>query len=256
MKVRKSVSTAIQSASDRLGYPVIPRWRLKKLEESTHLANLFRLLEIDCVLDVGANIGQYREFLRLHVGYTGHIVSFEPITEMYEGLERQAAGDPMWSVHRLALGDADSRATINVMAERTLSSLLPRNEGNLRRMGYDKYLRETETERTEEVPVRRLDAILDEVLPAGASRIFLKSDTQGYDMAVIRGASACLDRLRGIQIELPIREVYSGAPNYLEALTELTAMGFEVTGFVPVQRDRMLRVINVDCVMIRSAAEE
>jgi hypothetical protein len=118
-------------------------------------------------------------------------------------------------------------------------------------MGYDKYLRETETDHLEDVPVRRLDAIINEIVPAGTSRIFLKSDTQGYDMSVIRGASGCLDRLEGIQIELPVREVYRGAPNYLEALNELTGLGFEVTGFVPVQRDATLRVINVDCLMIR-----
>lgn len=253
MSLKKVLTTAIQSATGRLGYPVIARWRLNRLTESTHLQKLLRLLRIDCVLDVGANVGQYHEFLRLHVGYTGHIVSFEPIAEMYEGIERAARRDRRWTVHRLALGDADSRATINVMAERTLSSLLPRNEDSLRIMGYDKYLRETETERTEEVPIRRLDAIIDDVLPPGASRIFLKSDTQGYDMAVIRGATGCLDRLAGIQIELPVREVYRGAPNYLEALEELTQMGFEVTGFVPVQRDAMLRVINVDCLMVRTA---
>lgn len=254
MSLRSVLAKAIQESSSRLGYPVIAPWRLKRLDESTHLANVLRLLRIDCILDVGANIGQYHDFLRLHVGYTGHIVSFEPIEEMYAGLVRAARQDRRWTVHRLALGESDSRATMNVMVERTLSSLLPRNENSLRRMGYDKYLRETETERTEDVPVRRLDAILDEILPPGASRVFLKSDTQGYDMAVMRGASGCLDRLLGIQIELPIREVYSGAQDYLEALAELSALGFEVTGFVPVQRDAMLRVINVDCVLIRTGA--
>jgi FkbM family methyltransferase len=159
-------------------------------------------------------------------------------------------------VHRLALGDVDSRAKINVMAERTLSSLLPRNEDSLRQMGYEKYLRETETDRTEEVPVRRLDAIIDEVIPSGTTGIFLKSDTQGYDMAVIRGASGCIHRVKGIQVELPVREVYRGAPNYLEAIPELTALGFEVTGFVPVQRDATLRVINVDCLMIQGEEAE
>jgi FkbM family methyltransferase len=189
--------------------------------------------------------------LRLHVGYTGHIVSFEPIAELFEGLQQAAKHDRKWSVHRLALGDADSRTPIHVTTERTLSSLLPRNEDSLRRMGYDKYLRETEIDRIEEVPVRRLDAILDELIPPGTSRIFLKSDTQGYDMAVIRGGSGCLNRLAGIQVELPVREVYRGAPNYLEALGELTRLGFAITGFVPVQRDSTLRVINVDCLMIR-----
>jgi FkbM family methyltransferase len=230
---------------------MIPKWRLSKLEESTHLRQLLAMLEIDCVLDVGANVGQYHNFLRLHVGYSKHVVSFEPVAEMYERLKHATSGHPLWTVHKLALGEAESTAEINVFAERTLSSLLARNEESLRGMGYEKYLRETELDRKEVVPVRRLDNIFDSVVPPGASRVFLKSDTQGYDMSVIRGASGCLDRILGIQIELPIRQVYRGAPNYLEGLAELTGHGYEVTGFVPVQRDATLRVINVDCIMIR-----
>ena len=41
------------------------------------------------------------------------------------------------------------------------------------------------------------------------------------------------------------------AGNYLDSLAELTDMGFDPTAFFPVQRDRTLRVINIDAVMIR-----
>lgn len=244
------VFKAVRDLCARAGYPLIPEWRLEKWDQSTHLAQLFQLLRIDCVLDVGANIGQYHEFLRLHLEYAGDIVSFEPVQEMYDVIARASAADPTWSVHKLALGEEDRGATINVLAERTLTSLLPRNEQSLRSMGYEKYVRETELDRTEAVEVRRLDGLIDAVAPAGR-RVFLKSDTQGYDMQVIRGASGCLDRLLGIQVELPVREVYQGAGNYLEALAELTAMGFDPTGFFPVQRDRTLRIVNVDAVMVR-----
>jgi FkbM family methyltransferase len=254
--LKSRVTSRVRDLSARAGYPIIPHWRLEKWEQSQHLRELFALLDIDCVLDVGANIGQYHEFLRLHLGYEGPVVSFEPVGELYERLTRVTVSDPRWSVHRLALGDAEGTAEINVLAERTLSSLLPPNEENLRAMGYEKYLRETTIARTEPVPVKRLDAICDAVLPPGAKRVFLKSDTQGYDMQVIRGASACLDRLPAIQLELPVREVYQGAPNYLDAIAELTAMGYEVTGLFPVQRDATLRIINVDVVMIRRDAAE
>ena len=200
----------------RLGYPIIPEWRLEKWDQSTHLAQLFTLLGIDCVLDVGANIGQYHEFLRLHMEYAGDVISFEPVQEMYEVIASARASDPKWSVHKLALGEADRGATINVLAERTLTSLLPRNEQNLRSMGYEKYVRETELERTEPVEVRRLDGLLDSIVPA-ERRVFLKSDTQGYDMQVIRGASGCLDRLLAIQIELPVREALTQQHGFVHA---------------------------------------
>jgi len=251
MRLKSGVAKVAETVASHLGCRLIPEWRLANLEQTEHLAQVFRLLSIDCVLDVGANIGQYHEFLRVFTRYAGRIVSFEPVTEMYEHLERQRAGDPLWSLHRLALGDADTTERINILSERTLSSFLAPNEEGLRQMGYQKYLRETRLERTEEVSVRRLDSIHRDVIPDAASRVFLKSDTQGYDMAVIRGAAGCLDRVLGLQIELPIREVYRGSAEYLDAMAELTELGYAVTAFFPVQRDSTLRVINVDCIMIR-----
>ncbi len=247
----RRVSTLVRRVSDRLGYPVIARWRLDKFDQSTHLRELFDMLGIDCVLDVGANIGQFHEFLRLHVGYSGRVVSFEPVREMFDGLHEAARAEPAWSVHQLALGDQDGSAEIRVMAERTLSSLLPPNEEKLRAMGYEKYLRETAIARTERIAIRRLDAIFGEVVPAHASRVFMKTDTQGYDMSVVRGARGCLDRLAALQVELPVREVYRGAPDYLRSLAELSSMGYELTGLFPVQRDATLRVVNLDAVLVR-----
>ncbi len=250
MTFRRRVADTLQELFSRLGYRLLPEWRFARWDEGEHLRRLLQLLEIDCVLDVGANKGQYHEFLRLHSGYTGAVVSFEPVAEMYEELKRETRTDSSWTVHHHGLGERDSTARINVFTERTLSSVLPANEESLRSMGYEKYLRETHLDRTETITIRRLDSIHLDVILENA-RVFLKSDTQGYDMAVMRGASGCLNRILGIQIELAVREVYRGAPNYLDALSELTRMGYAITGFVPVQRDSTFRVINVDCVMIR-----
>jgi FkbM family methyltransferase len=245
------LTSVVRDVTDRLGYPVIARWRLDKLDQSTHLRELFAMLAIDCVLDVGANIGQFHEFLRLHLGYAGRVVSFEPVREMFERLQEAARADGSWSIHQLALGEQDGSADIKVMVERTLSSLLPPNEERLRAMGYEKYLRETEVARTETIAVRRLDGIFGDVVPAGASSVFMKTDTQGFDMSVVRGASGCLNRLPAIQVELPVREIYKGAPDYLQSLAELSALGYELTGLFPVQRDATLRVVNLDAVLVR-----
>ena len=251
MTMRHTIKRFVDAGLQRRGYHLLPRWRLSKYEQSTHIAQLLRLLGVDCVIDVGANIGQYHEFLRLHVGYSGELVSLEPIDEMYRGLVEASHADPAWHVHRLALGEADRTMTINVTHERTLSSLLPRNEQAQRTMGYHKYLLETELVATEDVTLRRLDHVLRELVSRPGARIFLKSDTQGYDMSVIRGAAGCLDSLLAIQVELSVRHVYSGSPTYLSALAELESIGYELTGMFPVQRDSSLRVVNLDCVLIR-----
>lgn len=246
----------IRRWSERAGYPIVAKWRLAKYDQSSHLRSLFERLAIDCVLDVGANIGQFQEFLRLHVGFTGDIVSFEPVPELYHRLRSASRQDPRWMVHPFALGETDSEGEINVLQEQTLTSFLRPDESGLRAMGYDKYLEETTLDRRETVPIRRLDGLIDRILPRPRARVFLKSDTQGYDIHVIRGASACLHRIAALQIELSVRHVYLGAADYLDAIRELNGLGFEVTGLYPVQRDSALRVVNIDCTMIRHEEAE
>jgi hypothetical protein len=68
-----------------------------------HLRNLFTTLCISCVLDVGAHEGTYGRELR-RLGYSGHIVSFEPVAENFAILARASSGDPRWRAFPYALG--------------------------------------------------------------------------------------------------------------------------------------------------------
>ncbi len=101
--------------------------------------------------------------------------------------------------------------------------------------------------------IRRLDAILPQLVPAGVERIFLKLDTQGWDIEVLEGASGCLERIMALQLEVSARPVYEGMPTYLEALGYATSLGFALTDAVPVVRDSRNRVIEFDCVLVRDA---
>jgi FkbM family methyltransferase len=75
-------------------------------------------------LDVGANVGQFRDMLRLQIGFAGHIHSFEPIAALVEKLNERAHMDPPWSIHPFALGAERGKRAINVMASTGFSSFL------------------------------------------------------------------------------------------------------------------------------------
>jgi len=58
--------------------------------------------QVNVVLDVGANSGQYATDLR-RAAYKGRIVSFEPLSGPFSLLERSAARDPLWNCRQCAL---------------------------------------------------------------------------------------------------------------------------------------------------------
>jgi FkbM family methyltransferase len=84
---------------------------------------LLAAYEIDLVIDVGANTGQYGASLR-ESGYEGRIVSFEPGTSAFEALYERTAADPAWESRRFALGEVAGRASLNIAEDDRASSLL------------------------------------------------------------------------------------------------------------------------------------
>jgi FkbM family methyltransferase len=212
------------------------------------LRNVLNKLAIDCVLDVGANRGQYGSMLR-DIGYRGRILSFEPVGANFEALTACAAGRGPWNCLHYALGAADGQAEINVADEDVFSSFLKPREDSQARFPRNKVAR------METVQVRRLDGVLDE-LNAGlaAPRTYLKMDTQGFDLEVLAGATGVLKSILALQTEVSFRPIYHGMPSYQDSLREFQAQGFEVVDFMPVNRERDgLRVIEMDCVMARGS---
>ena len=211
-----------------------------------HVAALLDLYGINCVLDVGANRGQYALQLR-DAGYRGHVASFEPVPEAFAELERAATRDPAWMTYPWALGREEGHVPMNVVAD-TLSSLLPATSFGARR---HPRLRKPATV---DVPVRRLDAVLDEVLaPVADPRPYLKLDTQGYDLEVFAGLGERVADFMGMQSEVALLQIYEGMPRMPEALAAYEAAGFEITALYPVSRDmRTARVLEFDCVMVRA----
>ncbi len=192
-------------------------------------AQLDRLLKhchIDLVLDVGANSGQYAAGLRAH-GYAGRIVSFEPLAAAHARLTAAARGDPRWSIApRMALGDADGTVDLHVAANSFSSSILdmlPEHERAAPGSGYVA---------SETVPLKRLDDVADGFL-AGARRVLLKIDTQGYEDRVLAGAAALLGKLAAIQTELSLVPLYAGQPLFDDMRRKIEALGFELFAVFP-----------------------
>ena len=149
------------------GYEFTKIRRKAHQDFGTHLLTLFENLEINCVLDVGANMGQYVEQLRKS-GYEGKIISFEPIKECYEHLKK--SGDDSWEIVNYALGNTEGEANINVTNKNVFSSILSPNEYAAHRFNQS-----AQVNHPEKIKIKRLDDVLEDILPDYKTRnIFLK----------------------------------------------------------------------------------
>ena len=193
---------------------------------------------VDCVLDVGANDGGYAEFLR-EAGFKGNIVSFEPQTDAYKQLLLKNQDDANWHIAaRMALGDAEAELEINVAGNSTSSSLLSMLPSHFESAPQSKNIGK------EKVTVHRLDTLNDEVIKT-AKRIYLKIDTQGYEMQVLLGAKGLMDKIVGVQLEMSVIPLYDGQVLYQELFNWLEKAGFDLwgleSGFMSQKTGRMLQ---------------
>ncbi len=248
MKLRPLVVALGESA---LRNGLVPRWvaLFAALQSRRELRDLLRQQQVQCVLDVGANVGQFGRRLR-QLGYAGRIVSFEPILEACEALRWEARNDALWDVVNIALGAEDGQSEFRIQqaasGHSVLSSFLPLRDS------HPFVAHEQLVEQTRTVPLRRLDTLLPESFPdVLKQRVFLKIDTQGFDLEVVRGASSVLECVVLLQSELSVVPIYEGMPPYTVALETYTDLGFEVVGLDVVNRTASGAILECDCLMQR-----
>lgn len=222
--MRAGVRGAIRNVLKRAGVDVVPITSLRHPLERRR--RLLEALHVDLVIDVGANSGQYGSELR-EIGYTGQILSFEPLSEPFDTLVRLAHSDPHWRAVQCAIGPTPGDAELNVSANGGASSsflpMLPEVTKNAPDASF------TGTER---VTVCRLDEVAGEHVRL-ASAVFLKADVQGYELHVLESATGILPGVVGLQLEMSLVPLYDGAPNIHAVLEWACDLGFTLVGLEP-----------------------
>jgi FkbM family methyltransferase len=209
--------------------------------EVAQLRQCLTKLRINCVLDVGANEGQFATRLR-RLGYKGQIYSFEPNPRAFEKLREIHGGDRRWGGFPIALGSIRETKLFYVHRESSLSSFLSPLE------------RSMVTEKVT-VQVERLDTMFDTLTAELPNpHIMLKMDTQGWDVEVARGTGNALERIAALISELSVQPLYEGMMPYHDALEFYTQEGFVLYDVTPVNRAADGTVVECDCLMIRKYA--
>jgi len=195
------------------------------------LSRLLRERNIDLVIDVGANTGQYGGLLR-HLRYKGNIFSIEPLASAHRELLKKSNCDENWIVlPRMAVGAIRGKITINVSNNSVSSSLLPLLPSHVSSAPNSSYIS------TETVNLERLDDCMKEHVGNAYKSILLKIDTQGYEDAVLDGAVELLSQVDVVQCELSLRPLYEGQKLIEDVISKLRTFGFMPVALVPDFKD-------------------
>jgi FkbM family methyltransferase len=197
------------------------------------LRSFLRSNDINLVLDIGACDGGFCRFLRGPVGYAGRIVSFEPTAKTFDTLTASMAADPNWIGYNIGVSDADSQGILNTYGDRyDFNSVL-----DLRERDAAAYDVDTSRKGSERISLRTVDSLWLEISKGiEQPRVYLKTDTQGHDPAVIRGAAHRLENIIGLQSEVAAIQIYEGMTSMPETLTFLKSLGYSPIGFHPVNQ--------------------
>lgn len=207
--------------------------------------SLLREHSINLLFDVGANEGQYAQLMRT-LGFTGRIVSFEPLSSAFALLASHAQADKNWQAVQMAIGDYDGDVEINIAANSQSSSILAMLPSHVQAAPDSSYIGK------EKVPIARIDSIARQYYREG-DNLFLKVDTQGFERKVIEGASATLELIRGIQLEMSLVALYQGEDTFMDMIAWLQHKGYELHSLEPGFRDPVSgRLLQVDGVFFRS----
>ncbi len=154
------------------------------------------------MFDVGANAGQTTKSMR-ELFPSAVIHAFEPGTRAFGQLKTSLSDMADVHLHQKALGAAPGSITLNENEESTMSSVLPLGESGWGRI---QEVREVEMTTVDEVCRQH-----------GIEHLsILKTDTQGYDLEVMRGAVGMMEsgRLDCVFFELIFSDLYQGMPRF------------------------------------------
>lgn len=234
-RVRERIKTYAKRAAVRCGYVI----RRRDHEHSARRVAAMRTREVDLVIDVGANRGQYVTWLR-DAGYEGNIVSLEPIPDVFSVLQRNHGHDRRWRGFQLAAGATAGQGALHVVKDSdVLSSMLVPAHGLTQALPF------ATRSSVIDVAIVALDDIWSEIVPDDAT-VMLKIDTQGFEHSVLDGVKDNLWRVALLEVEMSLLPLYEEGSTVLDMLPRLATSGFDIisieSGFVQVETGQVLDI--------------
>lgn len=216
------IKNIIRSTAAKLGYQITRR--------GDAFSDMRRFVSTDAplILDIGANVGQTADKLRATFP-SSVIHCFEPGTETSKALRAKFATTKGVHVWPQGVGSSVGKQSFGENTEADMSSFL-----ELSTTGWG------EVKNRAVVDVTTVDQFLRDQNIATVD--ILKSDTQGYELEVFKGAEQAMraNRIGLVYFEFIFSDMYRGLPRFDEVFAFLTDRGFLLVSVYDVHQQRGL----------------
>lgn len=176
----------------------------------------------DCVIDIGANLGQYSRLLSRWVGPKGRVLAFEPIPETFDFLSN--------NIRKLGLSNVELLNFALSDAEKTTTMVIPTYRWGAE-CWYDAQMKtdQKNTRALREIQVRsmKLDSFFDESRSTPSPITFIKCDVNFHELAVLRGAIRTILAWHPAMLIEVFPDPDDAATNAFETFELLRAAGFK-----------------------------
>jgi FkbM family methyltransferase len=199
----------------------------------------------EMILDIGANVG--RESERWHRRFPrARIHAFEPAPDTFTRLAARVASHPEITPWNLAVGDRPGRLPMRIFPDHETNSLLPMSSNAFAFVGRNGVVEQGLVD----VDVTTVDRFCAEQRIEAVD--VLKSDTQGYELQVLRGAAALVARGRigALVLEHNLVPHYEGQALSPEVYDHLIERGFRLVWLYQPSRDHVYALNWCDALFI------
>lgn len=203
----------------------------------TEHVSVLKNMNIDFIVDVGANRGQFALIAR-KIFPDSTIHSFEPLNEPAKIFKSIFDNDINTHLYQCAIGSKNTRMKIHVSVRDDSSSLLP--IGNKQSELFP-HTEESETRTTLVLPLYERITVAEIT-----NRSLLKIDVQGFELEVLKGCESILNKFSYVYVECSFIELYEGQALAGEVINFLSGSDFMLNGVYNMSYDHNGKAIQAD----------
>jgi FkbM family methyltransferase len=207
---------------------------------SVELEELVKDLEVDTIIDVGSNKGQFILIIDKFFKNT-KVLSFEPISELLEIQKNFFVNRKNIRFFNFGVGSINSKIILNITRQKDSSSILEIEKK-------DKLGKKFDIIEKRQIDIKKLEDVVNSEKLNGS--VLLKLDVQGYELEVLKGAVNILPKIKYIITEVAENQFYKNQVTENVIIKYLNDKNFKIMKFTNIFKIENTNYIQKDVLLV------